>query len=620
MTSEEIRNKFLNFFKDRHHTIVPSSSLVSDDPSVLFTTAGMQQFKPYYTGQADPISDFGSQNTVSIQRCLRTSDIEEVGDETHLTFFEMLGNFSFGDYGKKKAIEYAHEFITKILNLKIDYVSVFEGDDQFPADEDSEKIWKSLDSTIEIRKAGREDNFWGPTGDAGPCGPTTEIYVNGIEVWNIVFNQYYAAIVKIPYYANKVFRHGNSSVIVPAGVTGLFASMSPQLGIDTGMGLERLALVAQQKKNLYETDLFQPILDSIIEVQGDKPIEQIRLIADHLRAVTFLIADGIEPGKDERNYVPRLLIRRATTAHYLYLGTGLNKNFFHNPVNTIIDLYKKSYPYLAEKREVVFSVIQKEIENFSKVLLLIGTINDLKKAYNSFIPKTELKNKSFDTRIKGKTANLDARILFRIRETLGVNYQVMKMIIKKSGLELGPDVLTEYDKAYRDHQELSRAASVGMFKGGLVDHEPRTIKHHTAHHLLLGALRQVLGNNVFQRGSNVSSERLRIDFSHPEKLTKEQLEQVEKVVNQKILEDLEVKREEMPKEQAEKLGALAEFGAKYSDVVSVYTIYNKDGSVFSREFCGGPHVNRTRELGKFKIKKEEAVSAGIRRIRAELKS
>jgi len=438
MIHQEIRKKFLDFFEKRGHKIVPSSSLVPDDPSVLFTTAGMQQFKKYYTNpEIAPVK-----NLASIQKCMRTSDIDKVGDESHLTFFEMLGNFSFGGYGKEEAIRYAHDFITKEMGLKIDYVTVFEGWKStglwiIRPDEESRAVWKKLGFKDEqIRTGGFGDNFWGPTGDDGPCGPTTEIYANGVEIWNIVFNEYYKS--KYP---------ENNNDYKPLQTKG----------IDTGMGLERLAMVIQGGENIFETDLFQPIMNSIIEVLGNKPIEKVRLISDHLRASVFLIADGITPGKDERNYIPRRLIRDAMTAHYLFIGSSLDKDFFVNPVNIIIGLYKNSYPYLIEKNTEIISKIREEIENYSKVLLLIGNISDLKKIYNNFNPKLSWPDQTGEI-------DLDGEALFNIRQSNGVNWTQMKMISERAGYKLSDETLNQYNEAYYKHQEKSRAGALEKFK------------------------------------------------------------------------------------------------------------------------------------------------------------
>ena len=516
MQSAELRQKFLDFFEKHGHKIVPSSSLLPTDPSVLFTTAGMQQFKPYYLGEKSP----WGLNVASCQKCIRTSDIEEVGDERHLTFFEMLGNFSFGGYWKKEAIQYAHDFVVKELGLSIDYVTVFEGEGNIPEDKESEEIWKSINPDIVVKKFGRADNFWGPTGDEGPCGPTTEIYVNGIEIWNVVFNEFYQE-------KNKTLK--------PLEIKG----------VDTGMGLERLAMVTQNVPTVFDTDLF-----------NHEKTKEERVIADHTRAIIALITDGVLPSNKNQGYVLRRLMRRVMV-----------------------------YPsFSLEKFKQVKDVVAAELSAFAATM------------------KEGLKH------VK---ENMDAAEIFSLYETFGLPVDVLRDKVKNFNQQ-------EFDELLKKHQELSRTASAGMFKGGLADHKPETIRLHTAHHLLLAALQELFGKHVKQRGSNINSERLRIDFSFDRKLTDEEKKRVEDMVNSKIQEGLEVVKKEMPKEEADKIGAESEFGVKYGNTVSVYFIEGKKGSVFSKEFCGGPHVQNTSELGKFKILKEEAVSAGVRRIKAIL--
>lgn len=610
MTGKEIRHAFLQFFESKGHRIVPSSSLVpKDDPSLLLTTAGMQQFKPYFLGKESPWGN----RVASVQKSFRTSDIEEVGDEAHLTFFEMLGNFSFnyphgqGSYFKEEAIKFGLEFVQEVLGIdrKRISVSVFGGDSEVPIDTESLAIWKKLGFTDEeIKKGNREDNFWGPTGNEGPCGPTSEIYVDGVEIWNLVFNEYFSD-------ANKKL-----------------TKLSAQ-GVDTGMGLERVTQVVQRKKNVYETDLFAPIMSAIRKSFRSVDDRSARVLSDHLRGIVFLIADGVLPGKDKRNYIPRRLIRRAVSILHINMEVPLDKVIFHNSVNTIINIYKSSYPYLEKKRKEILSEIQSEVESFSKVLTLIGTLDDFKKIYNRFIPKNNLKNMSFETRIKNSIADLDAKILFRIRETLGINFETMKMIIEKSGLRFSKKVSIEYDREYRKNQEKSRAGAEGKFgghglitptgeiAGGTDEEKKRILRMHTATHLLHQALRDVFGDTIKQMGSDINGERLRFDFSHNEKLTPEQIKKVESIVNEKIKEDLPVYRKEMPQEEAAKTGALAFFKDKYGGTVSVYFIGSDDPvKAYSKEFCAGPHVTHTKEIGRLKILKEEAVGAGVRRIKA----
>ncbi len=566
MSSEEIRKSFLEFFKSKGHKIVPSSSLIPDDESVLLTTAGMQQFKKYYTGELDAKKDVLLENgepaigVASIQKCFRTSDIDEVGDETHLTFFEMLGNFSFGGYFKKEAIEYAHEFITKELKLKIDYVSVFGGDeeDNIPLDKESEEIWKKIDSNVGIRKAGKKDNFWGPTGNEGPCGPTTEIYINGVEVWNIVFNEYY--------------RDKNGKFI-----------KSENPGVDTGMGLERLATMLQGKKSVFETDLFDVLKKDEFNnsLLPEKLSERFkRIILDHSRGMAFLISDGVRPSNKGTGYVLRRLMRRAIVYEFL---SGDSEANIEPVLIAVIRNYKKFYPELEE--EIILPVFYEENSRFLKTI------------------QSGLKELD-------KIADINAKLAFKLYETYGLPYEIIKELggIKATNLNRG-----DFDREFEKHQELSRTASAGMFKGGLADASEQTIKYHTAAHLMLAALRKVFGENVLQKGSNITSERLRFDFSYSEKVTPEQIKQIEDLVNEKIKQDLPVVCEELSLEEAKEKGAMGVFDSKYGDRVKVYTIDD-----FSREICGGPHVNRTSELGKFKIIKEESASAGVRRIKAIL--
>ncbi len=578
MTSSEIRQKFLEFFKACGHAVVPSSSLIPDDPSVLLTTAGMQQFKKYYTGELDPMKDFGSKNTASIQKCFRTSDIDEVGDESHLTFFEMLGNFSFGGYGKKEAITYGYEFITKEMGLKIDYVSVFEGDRDVPADDESENIWQSLDRKIKSKRCGREDNFWGPTGPEGPCGPTTEIYVSGIEIWNIVFNQYYM-------YADKRLEPLTTK------------------GIDTGMGLERLAMVSQGTPTIFETDLFSEFI-SLLPKSGFTGRSK-RIFADHMRGIAFLIVDGARPSNKEAGYVLRRLIRRVIVHEYLYaLGNyEIAKKTNIVPIDMmalfkqIVSAYKGFYPGL--NLDLIRGIFEEEDKRFKKTISA-----GLRELY--------------------KLHSIDAKTAFRLFESFGLSYEV----VKELGAERTKDLTREnFDEEFKKHQEISRVGqekkfgghglilSTGELKAGNEEELKKALRLHTATHLLQGALREVLGKEVYQAGSDITAERTRFDFSFPRKMIPEEIKKVEEIVNQKIKEDLPVGFKEMPKAEAEKIGALHFFREKYPEKVKVYYVGKTLESAWSKEFCGGPHVTHTGEIGKFRIAKEEAVGAGVRRVR-----
>ena len=550
MTSSELREKFLDFFKEKGHTIVPSFSLSPSDQSVLFTTAGMQQFKDYFLGEKSPYG----KRVASCQKCFRTSDIEEVGDTTHLTFLEMLGNFSFGDYFKKEAINWAYEFLFKELKLSLNEAifTVFEGDKEVPEDEGSVEIWKKLGvPENKIKKCGRADNFWGPTGEEGPCGPTTEIHIKGIEVWNLVFNEYYQDRDK---------------------------KLSPlkQRGVDTGMGLERLAMISQGKSSVFEGDLFPKIGQS----RGE------RIMVDHIKSSVFLIADGVLPSNIEQGYVLRRIIRRA-----IRFGRLLNlpKNFLMPLAQRMIEIYQDVYPELRAKQADILTAIQNEEEKFEKTL--------------------ERGLKEFD-KIISKNKDITGKEAFNLYQSYGFPLELTGELAKEKGLKVDKK---GFEKALEKHQEISRAGREAKFGGVGKEATLEATKLHTATHLMHQALREVLGDRVKQMGSDITSQRLRFDFSHPTKMTDGEIKKVEDLVNQNIKEDLEVKKEEMLYSEAIKSGALAFFKEKYPERVSVYSIGN-----FSKEICAGPHVKCTSELGKFRIIKEESSGAGIRRLRAIL--
>lgn len=568
MIHSEIREKFLKFFKERGHAVVASSPLLPSDPSVLFTTAGMQQFKSYYTGAADAMLDFDSLNTVSIQKCIRTSDIDEVGDERHLTFFEMLGNFSFGGYFKKEAIQYGYDFIVKKMGLKIDYVSVFGGEDAIPADSESEEIWKLIDPNIQISKTGKADNFWGPTGDEGPCGPTTEIYVNGVEIWNIVFNQYYCQ---------------KDKTLEPLATPG----------IDTGMGLERLAMVAQKTPTVFETDLLEPIL-ALTPSELDMRVR--RIIADHSRAIVFLIADGMRPSNKEQGYILRRLMRRIIAYNFI---NKTDITLMHDIFAKIGEIYG---PYYSElNTNAIIYEFEREEEKFRQTLKL-----GLKEL--------------------GKTAAIDAGAAFKLYESYGLPYEIIKEL---GGIKIATLTRDDFDAEFKKHQEISRAGSekkfgghgllldTGELKAGNEEELKKATRLHTATHLLHASLRKILGEEIKQAGSDITPERLRFDFNFPRKLTPEEIKSIENEVNNAIQADYPVTKKEMPHEEAIKSGALAFFKLKYPPTVTVYTVGPED-MPFSRELCGGPHVSHTDEIGQFKIIKEEAVSVGVRRIKATI--
>jgi len=595
MKSQELRQKFLEFFEKRArmpdgqgHKIVPSSSLIPDDSSVLLTTAGMQQFKKYYT---DP-SLASAPNVASIQKCFRTSDIDEAGDESHLTFFEMLGNFSFGGYFKEEAIKYAKEFLDSI-GLKIDYVTVFSGDAEIPSDKESEEIWRKL-GVKDIRKAGREDNVWGPTGTEGPCGPTTEIYINGVEIWNIVFNEYYKK------------------------TDGTFEKLKTP-GVDTGMGLERLAMVSQNKKTIFETDLFAPILN-VLKGIGDG--WSGRIVSDHIRGIVFLIGDGVRPSNKDQGYTLRRLIRRVIphlksrqTLIRMPDGAPISKLVNIKEVaQHIIDQYGaiEMYKYLLDNKDEILEIIKNEHEKFLEVY---------DKGRNLL---TKLVNESKDN----KTYKVDGKDVFILVTTHGFALEWIKDIAKLRGVELD---LSGFEAEFKKHQEISRAGMEKKFGGhGLLldtgelkakDEEElkKVTRLHTATHLLQAALRKSLGGGVKQAGSDITAERTRFDFTFDRKLTDEEIKKVEDLVNLAVGKKYQIDMKEMALEDALTRGALHFFKEKYPPKVRVYSVGDfkaEPPEIFSRELCGGPHVKNTSEIGHFKILKQEAVGFGLRRIRA----
>ena len=588
MTSTELRKKFLTFFEKKGHKIVPSSSLIPGDSSVLFTSAGMQQFIPYLSGERDILKDFNNRHLCSVQKCFRSNDIDEVGDDTHHTFFEMPGNWSIGEdsktgYFKRGAIEYALEFFIEILKLDKDkfWITFFSGQESIPEDQESINIWKENGIPQErMRGFGIDDNFWGPVGDSGPCGPCSEIHYDRgekygcgdpvcgpnckkcdrfIELWNLVFMEY------------------------SKNQDGSYSKL-PQRNVDTGIGFERLTSILQDKDSAYESDLFLPIIQKTEELSGKKYEENrkyFRIITDHIRGSVFLVSAGILPSNVETGYVLRRILRRAIRYGRL-LGLAEESGQFLLPLaEKVIEIYKDVYPELKSKEADILTIVQKEEEKFEKTL---------------------------EEGLKQFEKGLDA---FELYTSYGFPLELTMELAKEKGRTVD---LEEFNRKFKEHQELSRTASAGMFKGGLADTGKQAVKYHTATHLLLAALRQVLGPKVYQRGSNINAERLRFDFSHSQKMTPEQIKKVEDIVNQKIKEDLPVICEETSLEEAKKKGATGVFETKYGEKVKVYGI-----GEFSKEICGGPHVERTSELGEFKILKEESSAAGVRRIRAVLK-
>lgn len=564
--------------------MVPSSSLIPSDPSVLLTTAGMQQFKPYYTGEADPINDFSRLNTASVQKSFRTSDIDEVGDDTHLTLFEMLGNFSFGGYFKKETITLAHEFITKAIGLQISFVTVFEGKEDIgvPKDEESKAIWKSLDPNLEVREQGMKDVFWGPTGTSGPCGPTTEIYVKNaagqdVEIWNCVFNQY--------------FYPGSREELL-SGATDKKLEPLKTPGVDTGMGLERLAMVSQKSKNIFETDLFAPLLQLL---PAELDMRKQRIIADHARGTVFLLADGVRPSNKGAGYILRRLMRRVLSYEKLH---KIPAHVVDAVIHEIIHSYGEFYPELMRESIAVREAVAEERQKFGKTLE--RGIKELEKLE--------------------AVSNEDA---FKLYESYGLPFEIIRELAGEKGKSL---THVGFEEAFKKHQEISRAGlekkfgghglilDTGELKAGTEEELKIVTRLHTATHLLNAALRKVLGDEVEQRGSDITAERTRFDFLFPRKLTGDEIQKVEDLVNYAIRKDFPMTIEEMDLGNAKNSGALFFFKGHYPERVKVYTVGN-DEEMFSKELCGGPHVTRTGEIGSFKIAKEEASSAGIRRIR-----
>lgn len=590
MTAQELRRLYLDFFVKNGHSEVKSAALIPEnDPTVLFTTAGMHPLVPFLLGEQHP----GGKRLTSCQKCIRTQDIDEVGDETHLTFFEMLGNWSLGDYFKKEAIAWSYEFLTKVLKFKqVDLaVTVFAGDADAPFDEEAYKLWQGHGFPPErIAKLPKSDNWWGPAGVTGPCGPDTEMFYwtgegqapkefdpqdkRWVEIWNDVFMQYFK------------------------DKDGKFTPLKQQ-NVDTGMGLERTLTVLSGKKSVYDTVLFTNILAKIEELSNkesvQKNLKSMRIIADHLRAGVFILAEQIKPSNVDQGYVLRRLIRRAVR-HGRKLG--INQAFTHLVAKVVIEDYAEAYPELKSKQDFILQALVNEEDKFAKTLE-----NGLKEF-------EKLRGHLQGELIAGQDA-------FHLYDTYGFPIEFTEELAKENNLKVD---LAAFEQAFKCHQDLSRQGAEQKFKGGLQDHSEETTALHTATHLLHQALRQVLGTHVEQRGSNITAERLRFDFSHPDKMTAEQLQEVEKIVNEVIKADLPIICEVKTVDEAKAEGSIGLFESKYGEKVKVYTVQNpKDARGFySKEICGGPHVSHTGELGTFKIQKEESSSAGIRRIKATL--
>ena len=583
MKAIEIRNKYLNFFKNHGHTIIPSAPVIPEnDPSVLFTTAGMQPLVPYLLGQKHP----SGTRLTDYQKCVRTNDIDEVGDNRHLTYFEMLGNWSLGDYFKEESIAMSYEFLTKELGIPNEKLSVtcFAGDEDCARDELAYQCWKKAGIPDErIYFYGKDDNWW-IAGEEGPCGPDTEMFYDTgkpacsencqpscdcgkyVEIWNNVFMEFYKD------------EKGNYSKL-------------KQKNVDTGLGLERMAMLLQGKKTPYEIEIFEPVMNKLEELQKVDNIESRRIVAEHLRSSMMIINDGGKPSNVDRGYILRRLLRRMTR-HLNKLE--INLDLLPEIIEVSIASLKELYPELEKNKETIISVIVAEKDKFIK------TLQKGEKEFEKAVNKAKSQEKE----------KLDAKVVFNLYETYGFPPEMTVELAKEQGIDVD---MENFDKLFKEHQDKSRLGSDQKFKGGLASQGEQETKYHTATHLLNAALKKVLGDHIHQKGSNITTERLRFDFSHNAKMTDEEKKKVEDLVNEYIKMDIPVERLEMKKEEALNMGAEAMFLDKYGDVVTVYKI----GDV-SVELCGGPHVARTGELGHFKIKKEEASSAGVRRIKAIL--
>ena len=591
MTANELRKKYIDFFKSKNHVEISGQSLIPEnDPSVLFTTAGMHPLVPYLLGEAHPA---GTRLT-DYQKCVRTGDIDEVGDESHLTCFEMLGNWSLGDYFKKEAIAFSYEFLTGAQWLALDprklSVTVFAGDDNAPRDEEAALYWKENGMPEgRIAYLPAEDNWWA-AGATGPCGPDTEIFYwvgegippedsnkstdskNWMEIWNNVFMQY-----------NR---------LSPDRLEPL-----PKRNVDTGMGLERTNCILQGKSSVYLTEVFEPIIRSIGALSGyaygsnDEKDKSVRIIADHARAAVFILGDqkGVTPSNIGAGYVLRRLIRRAVR-HGRKLG--IENAFLAKIAGTVIDNFKSAYPELEQNREKICTELTAEENKFRETL---------KKGEAEF-------QKLLPNLMKNPKKEIPGRVAFRLYDTFGFPIELTQELAAENDFTVD---LNGFAEAEKKHRDASKTLEAGTAKGGLAEHSDIATKYHTATHLLQQALTLVLGEHIAQKGSNINDERLRFDFTHPEPMTAEQIKQVEDMVNEQIQKDLPVTMAVMTLDEAKEAGARALFTSKYGEKVKVYSIGD-----FSKEVCGGPHVQHTAQIGQFRIAKEQSSSAGVRRIRA----
>lgn len=590
MTANELRNAYVTYYQERGHKLAPAASLVPEnDVSVLFTSAGMQPLVPYFMGEEHPLG----KKLVNVQRCVRTGDIEEVGDDFHLTVFEMLGNWSLGDYFKKKAIEMSFGFLTSVVGIPVSRlaVTVFKGNDMIKEDRQAEEVWLSLGlSPEQIFHYGEEENWWGPVGSTGPCGPDSEMfYVNDQADCSDNCGPA-CACGKYMELGNNVFMTYNKDE------QGKLTELS-QKNIDVGLGFDRLLILSNGLNNVYETDLFEPIITSLETLSGmtydSDNQKQFRIISEHLRASVFILSDpsNIKPSNSEQGYVLRRLIRRSIR-HMRQLSIG--QEGLEQLVESIIAIYREAYPELIKRSDGIKGMMINEYLQFNKTLT----------------SGMKMVDKYLMNLLEGDILSGDKA--FRLFDTFGFPIDMTIEMAMEQGIKVD---VAAYEKCFRDHQEKSRQGAKGKFKGGLVDHDAASVKLHTATHLLNAALKQVLGVTVNQRGSHINTDRLRFDFSFERKVTKEELQKVENLVNEVIHKNLSVIQVTMSLDKAREFGAVGVFESKYDDQVKVYDIEG-----FSTEICGGPHVEHTSELGHFKIVKEQSSSDGVRRIKAILQS
>jgi len=607
MLSRDIRSTFLKFFEQRGHTIVPSAPLVPEnDPSVLFNTAGMQPLVPYLMGQPYPT---GAKRIANIQKCVRTQDIEEVGDKTHDTFFEMLGNWSLGDYFKEDAIEWSYTLLTsKEEGFGLDparlYVTVFAGNADAPRDDEAAAIWKKL-GVPEHRIYFLEDNWWSP-GDNGPCGPDSEMFYDiTLEgLGDMTFEQF-----KVADDAQNIVEIWNDVFMEYEKKDGKVIGKLAQKNVDTGAGLERLAMALQGTDSIFTTDLFDSIIAAVHERASMFDVRAERIIADHIRTAVFLIADGVRPSNTDQGYILRRLIRRAVRYADAII---LEPDALVAVAEAVVDEYTDVYPNIVAEKNMIVDEIRKEEVKF-RTTLAQGM--------------RELEKKRATYSGSWKEFSLTASELFDLYQTHGfpveMSFEELDRIRKEEkGLPIAEEVKNLLKNGFlhlmKEHQDKSRTGAEQKFKGGLADTSEKTTALHTATHLLLAGLRKELGDHIHQAGSNITEERLRFDFTHPEKVERDVLDRIEVYVNDVIDKDIEVRMDEMKKEEAKAMGVEGSFWEKYPDVVRVYSIVDSNGTVYSRELCGGPHVTRTGTLGRFTIQKEESSSAGVRRIKAVL--